>query len=114
MSDLRIKSLLLHILDDLLDINEFIKDVTKETFISNTMMKKAVCMSLLNIGEMVRNLPAGLFERNPKIPWNSIIGLRNRTAHGYHALDDQVIWEIAKNDMSPLEAVIRREIALLS
>ena len=101
-------------LEDLNDIERFTQNVTKEEFCSNTMIKKAVCMSFLNIGEIVRILPEELTKRNPDIPWASIVGLRNRTAHGYHSLDEEVIWDIAKNDLKELERVIIQELRQLN
>jgi uncharacterized protein with HEPN domain len=30
---------------------------------------------------------------HPEIPWRAIFGMRNRIAHGYYALDFEVIWD---------------------
>lgn len=63
-------------------------------------------MSLLNIGELVKELPDDVKIQYPSMPWKSIVGLRNHTAHGYHSLDDAVIWEIARNEIPILKNVI--------
>jgi len=109
MKKQRTKTLLLHILEDLQDIKHFLQGISKEEFRTNSMVKKAVIMSLLNIGEISRELPQEIIERNPDIPWHSIIGLRNRAAHGYHSLDDDIIWEIATGDLTKFEQTIVNE-----
>ena len=47
---------------------------------------------------------------HPHIPWASIIGLRNRAAHGYHSLYPDIIWDIVSGELSALEEVVRREL----
>jgi uncharacterized protein with HEPN domain len=84
--------------------------MSQADFKIDSMVKKAVCMSLLNIGELTRELPDELTEKHPEIPWSSVIGLRNRAAHGYHALDDEIIWEIANKDLAKLKKVIVKEL----
>lgn len=107
------RTILSHLLEDILDIERFLQDVSKEEFLANSMVKKAVCMSLLNIGEMSRELPEAITRKNPDIPWSSIVALRNRVAHGYHSLDDEVIWDIAKHDLDEFKGVILYELQLL-
>lgn len=67
-------------------------------------------MSLINIGELARELPGDVKARHPQIPWPNIVGLRNRAAHGYRALDPEVIWAIVNGDLELLEAAIRSEL----
>lgn len=110
MIDHRTKIVLLHIMEDLRDIETFISKSTLLEFSENALVKKAVCMSLLNIGEMIALIPEELKNLNPEIPWRSIIGLRNRTAHGYHSLDYTIIWEIAKNDLASLKRCVINEL----
>jgi len=40
--------------------------------------------------------------------------LRNCTAHGYHALDDEIVWNIAKNEISNLVVTVKSELMLLN
>jgi uncharacterized protein with HEPN domain len=36
-----------------------------------------------------------------QIPWPQIIGLRNRLVHGYDAVDLDILWDIATQDLPP-------------
>jgi uncharacterized protein with HEPN domain len=47
------------------------------------------------------------------IPWKNIIGLRNRTAHGYHLLDDSTVWEISVKHIPSLSAAVEDALAKL-
>lgn len=67
-------------------------------------------MSLINIGENINKLPSEYYERNKEIPWYSIIGVRNRVAHGYDLLDNDILWDISSNNMQQLETVIKKEL----
>jgi uncharacterized protein with HEPN domain len=44
---------------------------------------------------------------NPKIPWRSIAGLRDVTAHGYQTLRMEDIWETVSKDISELQENIK-------
>mgnify|MGYP002622363860 CR=1 FL=1 len=91
MTEQRTRVVLQHILEDLRDIGAFMGDLSKDQFESNSLVKKAVVMSLINIGELSRQLPDSVKERHMHIPWASIVGLRNRAAHGYHVLDAEIV-----------------------
>jgi uncharacterized protein with HEPN domain len=107
------KPILMHMLEDIQDILQFTDGLDIVAFKNNTLVKKAVCMSLLNIGELAKELPISLTNRYPLIPWKNIIGLRNRTAHGYHSLDDSVVWEISIKDIPSLSAAVEDALAKL-
>ncbi|MFH1087534.1 MAG: DUF86 domain-containing protein [Chloroflexota bacterium] len=54
------------------------------------------------IGEASRTISEELRERYPEVPWESIIGTRNRLAHGYIDVDLDIIWTIVTKDLPPL------------
>jgi hypothetical protein len=39
---------------------------------------------------------------HPEIPWRSMSGLRDVLAHGYFGIDDEIIWDVAKNKLREL------------
>ncbi len=61
------------------------------------------------IGETVRSLleiEDGPLSNNTAVPWKQIIGLRNIISHEYMSVDEGYIFEIIRNDLSPLKKVI--------
>ncbi|MCL2263731.1 MAG: DUF86 domain-containing protein [Defluviitaleaceae bacterium] len=79
-----------------------------ETFISDEKTKRAVCMTLINIGEMVKLLSGNLKRENTHIPWRAIAGLRDVTAHGYMTLRMEDIWETVSADIVALIVQIEK------
>jgi len=72
--------ILKHILADIDDIVKFTSAIDFEGFVSNSMLRKAVCMSLINIGELTKSLSSTFKSDNKQIPWKNISGLRDITA----------------------------------
>jgi len=68
------------------------------SFLDSEILMRAVCMTLINIGELVKLLTEDVKQANQAIPWRSIAGLRDVTAHGYQTLRMEDIWEtVTKN-----------------
>ena len=73
-----------------------------EAFSTDEKIKRAVCMTLINIGEWVKGLSDALKERHPSIPWRAIAGLRDIVVHKYQTLKMEDVWATVKNDIAPL------------
>ena len=98
--------LLKKILDESNIIADLIEGYDCETFVADERTKRAVCMTLINIGEMVKLLSDNLKRENTTIPWRSIAGLRDVTAHGYMTLRMEDIWVTVSDDV----VVLREQI----
>jgi uncharacterized protein with HEPN domain len=89
----RVQGILEHMLEDAQDIASIVAQVGSfEALFCTMMARKAVVMSLLNIGELANHLPVDFTMAYPAIPWRSMIGLRNIAAHGYHQMSKEAIW----------------------
>lgn len=77
----------------------------------------ANCTLITAIGEGVnrinRLIPDFLQTSFPKIPWKSIVGMRNKIAHGYFELDADAVYETIIYDIPQLKAVIDEAVRLL-
>jgi uncharacterized protein with HEPN domain len=85
---------LLHILDAIIEIENYTLNVDKETFVKNSMMFNATLRQLEIIGEASNRLSEDFILDNPEIPWARIIGLRNLVIHEYFGIDDITIWNV--------------------
>ncbi len=84
------------------DIAEYIDRFGSDyhVFISDSAYYNAVCMCVLQIGELSNKLSDGFREETKnKMPWDMIRGMRNMLAHVYDQMDDAILWETAKNDI---------------
>src|SRR4051812_14996629 len=94
---------LLHIIDAINEIENYIQDSDLETFVNNSMMFNASLRQLEIIGEASNRLSEDLLNENPDIPWARIIGLRNLVIHEYFGIDDFTIWNVIKINLPDLK-----------
>lgn len=62
----------------------------------------AVVRLLEILGEAARGMSGELQVRHPEVPWEHIIGTRNRVIHAYFNVDMNIVWHILAEDLSPL------------
>jgi uncharacterized protein with HEPN domain len=91
-------------------ISELITGYDLDSFSKDEKTKRAVCMTLINIGELVKLLSDSVKRINPEIPWRSIAGLRDVTAHRYQSLRNEDIWETVTKDVP----ILREQIMVLA
>lgn len=94
---------LLHIIDAINEIENYIQDSDLETFVNNSMMFNATLRQLEIIGEASNRLSEDVLNENPNIPWARIIGLRNLVIHEYFGIDDLTIWNVIKINLPDLK-----------
>ena len=93
-------------IQDMIDFGESVLSYTEGLdqggFVSDRRTYDATLRNIELVGEAATHVPIEVRETNPQIQWRSIIGIRNRVAHGYLGLDDDVIWSIIKDDIPEL------------
>jgi uncharacterized protein with HEPN domain len=101
------------ILEAMRRIEEFITSLSFEEFQADDKVKSAVVWKLVVIGEATKNIPAQIRDRYPHIPWSSMARMRDRLAHGYFTVDDEIVWKVVKEELPALrphiEEVYERE-----
>jgi uncharacterized protein with HEPN domain len=61
---------------------------------------------LLEIGEAVKALPAGMLSSQPAIPWAQIARMRDRLAHRYFDTSHAVLQATVDTDLPELERAV--------
>ena len=79
-------------------------DCSRERFQTSTTYQNAVCMCILQIGELVGKLTDSFREAHDDIPWHKIRGMRNFVAHEYGKLDLDVVWFAAVKSVPELKS----------
>jgi uncharacterized protein with HEPN domain len=95
-------SLLIDIVDCIMDINEFTKAIQYHEFEKDKMRKLAVERQLEVIGQAANKISKETQEQMHNVPWGKIIGLRNKLAHDYGEILAERIWLIAKTSILEL------------
>lgn len=44
---------------------------------------------------------------HPQIPWRNMRGMRNRIAHGYFDIDQDVVWDTVQTALPPLRVALQ-------
>lgn len=68
----------------------------------------AIARNLEIIGEAAKSLPSELKEKYPKIPWKEITGMRNKVAHEYFGIDQEILWATVQKDIPTLKKEISK------
>ena len=95
----RDKKVLVKILDEIDIIISSTSDISLVAFLDNETLKRAMAMTLINIGELARLLSEDFKMSAPSIPFREIIATRNVAAHGYLTLKFEDIWSTIKEDI---------------
>ena len=91
------------LLSESVQLTDLIDGLALEDFLNDERTKRAVCMTLINIGELIKNLTDDFRKQHSEIPWKLIAGLRDVTAHKYQTLRMEDIWETATKDIPKLQ-----------
>lgn len=81
---------------------------TLEQFEQNEMLMRAVGMTVINIGELVKNLSDETRLAHPHIPWKAIAGFRDIAAHKYQTLRMEDVYETVSADFPVLKEQIEK------
>ena len=86
---------------------EMLSDMKIEEFLQNEMLKRALSMTVINIGELVKNISDELRKEQSDIPWKAIAGMRDIAAHKYQTLRMEDVYLTIKNDFPKLYEQLR-------
>jgi len=75
---------------------------SKERFSESATYRNAICLCLLQIGELVTVLSDEFKDKHTAIQWREIKLLRNIVAHRYGQIDYDIIWDICTDDIPEL------------
>ena len=76
---------------------------SQDDFLKNEILKRPVCMTVINIGELVKGLSNESRLQYAKIPWKQIAGFRDIAAHKYAALNMKDVYTTVINDLPELK-----------
>lgn len=92
---------------------EFMSGMTEDCFIKDEKSKRAVCMTVINIGELVKTVTEATRKRYDKVQWKEAAGFRDIAAHKYQTLNMMDVYTTIKEDfpvfLRQLEEIIQKE-----
>jgi uncharacterized protein with HEPN domain len=103
----RLKDYLNHMIQAVLQINEYLTDVSEVEFLNTRLLQDGVVRNLEVIGEAANNINKKFPEfakAHGEIPWEEIYYMRNRVIHGYASIDYELVWRGISKDLPALYA----------
>jgi len=82
--------------------------VSFEQFVADDILYDAVVRNLEIVGEAAKGIPDDVRARAPSVDWRRVAGLRDVLAHSYFAIDDETLWDIVRNKIPQLLAVVKQ------
>ena len=104
----RDKIILQKIVEGATVLARMLEGIDESVFLANDEKMRATCMTLINIGEWIKNLTDDFRRHHQQIPWKDIAGLRDVTAHGYFTLRMPDIWIFAATELPVYQESIRK------
>jgi uncharacterized protein with HEPN domain len=86
-----------------------LNDIDEDSFAKNSLIQDGVIRQIKIIGEAARHLSIELRDQYSHIPWDDIMGMRNKLLHDYFGVDIDKVWLTAKEDLP----VLKEEAALI-
>src|SRR3954453_18401514 len=71
--------------------------LSKEVFLNDETLKRAVVRSLEIIGEAAKKVPEDFKDNWKAIPWKSMTGMRDRLIHDYMGTNYSIVWDVVEN-----------------
>lgn len=81
-----------HINDECLYILSVTKDLSKNDFLKDETLKRAIVRSLEVIGEATKKIPADFKFKWDSVQWKNMAGMRDRLIHDYIGVDYTIVW----------------------
>jgi uncharacterized protein with HEPN domain len=78
------------------------KGITKEEFLNDETLKRAVVRSLEIIGEATKKIPADFKIKWNNVKWKEMAGMRDRLIHDYMGVNYSIVWDVIINKIPEL------------
>lgn len=87
---------------DIAFIVAHMKDVDVQGLKDNEILLDAMLFRMIQISENAKRLSNEYRESTSELPWDELIGLRNRIVHDYGSVDLNIVFETLKYDIPEL------------
>jgi len=78
-----------------------------EEFMTDEKLKRALSMTVINVGELIKNITEETRKEYKENPWKAIAGMRDITAHKYQTLNMMDVYQTVTEDFIQLRKNIK-------
>jgi len=97
---------LIHISECIGRIESYTAGITKNAFLSSTLIQDGVLRNLQVMAESTQRLSDHVKENHPTIDWHKIAGFRNILVHDYLGVDVERVWTILNKELPVLKKTV--------
>ena len=73
----------------------------------------AVRVRLIEIGEAVKDVPAGVLAAQPHVPWRQVAAMRDQLAHRYFDTSHSIVQHTVDADLAELATAVQQLLSAL-
>lgn len=84
----------------------YVGNCDMQAFIADKRTYHAVIYNLMIIGEAANMLTFEFRDSHPNTQWRQITNMRNFLIHGYHNVEEDLVWEAITNGLHPIREQI--------
>lgn len=96
-----------HIADECSYLLSISIELSKDNFLEDETLKRAVVRSLEIIGEATKKIPADFKVKWSSIQWKNMAGMRDSLIHDYIGVNYSIVWDVLINKIPALNAQIQ-------
>ena len=97
-----------HILKECQFLSAVSKNLQRNDLSTNEILFRAICFSMIIIGEASHHLTIDFKNSHPEIEWHEIYAMRNVLVHSYDAIVYDAIWQTITEDIPLLHNQLNR------
>ncbi|MGH8776147.1 MAG: HepT-like ribonuclease domain-containing protein [Jiangellaceae bacterium] len=77
---------------------------------SDIAVARACQYNIVRMTADLERLGEAWIEAHPAVPWRLVRGMRNRIAHDYRTIDDDVVWDVVERHAATLHRTIAPDV----
>src|SRR5258706_5635342 len=99
-----------HVVEAIEEVEKYLKGHSYQDFLDNSKKRFATIKQIEIVGEACNRMSKGFRGRHSEIKSKEINGFRNISIHEYFGVDNQIVWQIAKDDLPALKKQFNKAI----
>lgn len=88
-------------------IENMVNGYDRIKFLNDEKTQRAIAMTLINMGELVKLLPMDFRVKYSEAPWKLVAGMRDIVAHKYQTLRMEDVWVTVNSDIPTLKILLK-------
>lgn len=87
-------------------INSFIDGMDYDEFVKDDKTVSACIREIEVIGEATKQIPKEITQRFDNLPWSLMAKMRDKLIHWYFEIDEEIVWNVAKDKLPDIKIQI--------